>query len=47
MPCIGSGAALAPFTGGASLVLGVCDLACGVVYDQLKLSHPKDPNTQK
>ncbi len=39
---IGIGAALAPFSGGVSLVWGGIHLACGVVYDQLKLGQPKD-----
>ena len=41
---LGMGACLAPFTGGASIVLGGCHLVCGVVYDQLKLGGDrKDP----
>jgi hypothetical protein len=39
---LGLGAALAPFTGGVSLVWGGCHLACGVAFDQLKLGQPKD-----
>jgi len=35
---MGIGGCLAPFTGGASLVLGACHLTCGVIYDQLKLA---------
>jgi len=41
---LGMGACLAPFTGGASIVLGGCHLVCGVPYDQLKLGGDrKDP----
>ncbi|QVL53445.1 MAG: hypothetical protein KFB97_03365 [Cyanobium sp. M30B3] len=42
---MGLGACMAPFTGGASLVLGGCHLVCGVAYDQLNLGTRKDtPN---
>lgn len=42
---MGIGACLAPFTGGASLVLGGCHLVCGVAYDQLKRGTDKqDPS---
>ena len=39
---MGLGACLAPFTGGASLVLGGCHLVCGLAYDQLNLGSRKN-----
>jgi hypothetical protein len=39
---MGVGAAMAPFTGGMSLMWGGVHLVCGVVYDQLKLGQSKD-----
>jgi hypothetical protein len=38
---MGLGLALAPFTGGASLVYGACHLACGAAYDEFGIGEKK------